>query len=73
KIQASIIVERPTQKNIIIGKQGSMIKKIGELARRDIENLLGNKVFLETWVKVEERWRDRPQALQSYGYNNEDN
>lgn len=68
-IQVSIIVERPTQKNIIIGKQGSMIKKIGQMARKDIENLLGNKVYLETWVKVEERWRDRPQALQSFGYN----
>lgn len=67
-IQATIIVERPTQKNIVIGKQGAMIKEIGIRARRDIERLLGDKVFLETWVKVEERWRDKPQALQSYGY-----
>ncbi|MDF7637287.1 GTPase Era [Leuconostocaceae bacterium ESL0958] len=71
-VQASIIVERPTQKNIIIGKQGRMIKQIGTRARKDIENLLGSKVFLETWVKVEERWRDRPQALQSFGYRKDD-
>lgn len=71
-IQASIIVERPTQKNIIIGKQGQMIKQIGTRARKDIERLLGSKVFLETWVKVEPRWRDRPQALQSLGYRPED-
>ncbi|WP_415627099.1 GTPase Era [Oenococcus sicerae] len=68
-IQASIIVERASQKNIIIGKQGSMIKKIGQLARKDIENLLGDKVYLETWVKVEARWRERPQSLQELGYN----
>lgn len=57
------------KKNIIIGKQGSMIKKIGQLARKDIENLLGDKVYLETWVKVEARWRERPQSLQELGYN----
>ncbi|AZZ61639.1 GTPase Era [Oenococcus sp. UCMA 16435] len=68
-IQASIVVERSSQKNIIIGKQGSMIKRIGQLARKDIENLLGEKVYLETWVKVEARWRERPQALQELGYN----
>lgn len=71
-IQASIIVERPTQKNIVIGKQGQMIKQIGIRARKDIERLLGSKIFLETWVKVEPRWRDRPQALQSMGYRPED-
>lgn len=71
-IQASIIVERPTQKNIIIGKQGTMIKNIGTRARKDIERLMGDKVFLETWVKVEPRWRDRPQALQTLGYRQED-
>ena len=71
-IQASIIVERPTQKNIIIGKQGAMIKEIGTRARKDIERLMGDKVFLETWVKVEPRWRDRPQALQTLGYRKED-
>lgn len=67
-VQATIIVERSSQKNIVIGKQGSMIKQIGIRARKDIERLLGDKIFLETWVKVEDRWRDKPQALQSYGY-----
>ncbi|MCB6840851.1 GTPase Era [Weissella viridescens] len=67
-VQATIVVERPSQKNIIIGKGGSMIKEIGTRARKDIERLLGCKVYLELWVKVEDRWRDKPQALQSYGY-----
>ena len=67
-VQATIVVERASQKNIVIGKQGSMIKQIGIRARKDIERLLGDKIFLETWVKVEDRWRDKPQALQSYGY-----
>lgn len=67
-VQATIVVERSSQKNIVIGKQGSMIKQIGIRARKDIERLLGDKIFLETWVKVEDRWRDKPQALQSYGY-----
>lgn len=67
-VQATIVVERPTQKNIVIGKQGAMIKEIGIRARKDIERLMGDKIFLETWVKVEERWRDKPQALQTYGY-----
>jgi GTP-binding protein Era len=49
-----------------------MIKEIGLKARKDIENLLGNKVYLQTWVKVEERWRERPQALQSLGYNDKE-
>lgn len=67
-VQATIVVERPSQKNIIIGKRGAMIKEIGTRARKDIERLLGDKIFLETWVKVEDRWRDKPQAVQSYGY-----
>lgn len=67
-VQATIVVERSSQKNIVIGKRGAMIKQIGIRARKDIERLLGDKIFLETWVKVEDRWRDKPQALQSYGY-----
>ncbi len=67
-IQATIVVERASQKNIVIGKGGSMIKEIGTRARKDMERLLGEKIYLELWVKVEERWRDKPQALQSYGY-----
>jgi len=68
-IQAAIVVERPTQKNIVIGKGGSMIKEIGTRARKDIERLMGEKIFLELWVKVEDRWRDKPQSLNAFGYN----
>ncbi|MTV81238.1 GTPase Era [Secundilactobacillus folii] len=71
-IQATIIVDRPSQKGILIGKGGSMLKKIGTLARQDIENLLGDKVYLELWVKVVQGWRDKSSALQSYGYRKDD-
>ncbi|WP_412990242.1 GTPase Era [Pediococcus siamensis] len=67
-IQATIIVDRPTQKGIIIGHGGSMLKKIGSLARQDMEHLLGDQVYLELWVKVSEGWRDKQNLLQSYGY-----
>lgn len=72
EVQASIIVERKSQKGIIIGAQGSMIKKIGQLARRDIEILLGNKVYLDLWVKVQSDWRDRQRDLSELGYKPED-
>lgn len=62
-IRATIMVERDSQKGIIIGKGGSMLKKIGSLARRDIELMLGDKVFLETWVKVKKNWRDKKARL----------
>lgn len=68
EIQAAIIVERNSQKGIIIGAQGSMIKKIGQRARRDIEILLGDKVYLELWVKVQKNWRDRRAQLNDFGY-----
>lgn len=71
-VEATIIVDRPTQKGIVIGKGGSMLKKIGTLARKDIENLLGDKVYLELWVKVVPGWRDKSSALQSYGYRKDD-
>lgn len=71
-VQAAIIVERKSQKGIIIGKGGSMLKKIGSRARRDIENLLGDKVYLELWVKVQPNWRDKQMYLQDYGYRKED-
>ena len=67
-VQATIIVERSSQKGILIGKGGKMMKDIGTMARKDIENLLGDKVYLETWVKVKKNWRDRQQSLQDYGY-----
>ncbi|MEO1772762.1 GTPase Era [Candidatus Enterococcus ferrettii] len=71
-IQATIIVERTSQKGIIIGKGGKMLKNVGTQARKDIERLLGDKVFLELWVKVQKDWRDKKTYLQDYGYRNDD-
>lgn len=68
QIIASIIVERKSQKGMIIGKQGKMIKEIGRRARRDIEELLGEKVFLELWVKVIDGWRTKPNLIRDLGY-----
>ena len=68
QIYAAIIVERQSQKKIIIGKNGSLIKEIGTLARKDIVNLLGNKVYLELFVKVVPNWRDNKMMLKSFGY-----
>ena len=67
-IQALILVERDSQKGIMIGKQGQMLKKIGSLAREDIEKLLGKKVFLELFVRVENEWRSRDARITEYGY-----
>ncbi|MBE9388883.1 GTPase Era [Vagococcus salmoninarum] len=67
-IQATIIVERSSQKGIIIGKGGKMLKDVGIKARKDIEDLLGNGVYLELWVKVQKNWRDKQKHLQDYGY-----
>lgn len=67
-IFATIIVERKSQKGIIIGKGGTMLKEIGTLARKDIKNLLGSKVYLELWVKVVENWRNRQNILSQFGY-----
>ena len=71
-IMATIIVERKSQKGIILGKGGDMIRKIGKLARRDIELMLGDKVYLETWVKIKNDWRDRKMDLSDFGYKKED-
>lgn len=67
-IQATIIVERDSQKGIIIGKGGKILKQIGTKARLDIEHLLDDKVFLELWVKVQKDWRDKQTFLTDYGY-----
>ena len=68
EIHATIYCERPAHKGIIIGKQGSMLKTIGQEARRDIENLLGSHVHLQLWVKVRENWRNRMEDLRTLGY-----
>lgn len=67
-IRAVIYVERESQKGIVIGAGGSLLKEIGRLARTDIENLLGSKVFLDLWVKVKKDWRNRDGVLRSFGY-----
>lgn len=67
-IRALIIVERDSQKGIIIGKQGSMLKRIGKDARLEMEQFIGKKVFLETFVKVDKDWRGSEQKLKKYGY-----
>ncbi|MFK8242090.1 MULTISPECIES: GTPase Era [unclassified Facklamia] len=72
EVQATIIVERKSQKGIIIGAQGSMIKKIGQMARRDIEHLLDDKVYLDLWVKVQKDWRNRQTYISDFGYKKED-
>ena len=67
-IKALIIVERDTQKGIIIGHQGQALKKVGAMARKDIERFFGKKVFLEMFVKVEKDWRNRDNILKNFGY-----
>ena len=71
-VMATIIVERPSQKGMIIGKQGWLLKEVGKQARADIEYLLGSKVFLEIWVKVQKDWRNKSFYLQDYGYSKDD-
>lgn len=68
KIYAAILVERDSQKSIVIGKQGEMLKKIGSEARIDIEKFIDQKVYLQLWVKVKKGWSDNERALQSLGF-----
>jgi GTP-binding protein Era len=70
-VRALIVVERESQKGIVIGAGGRQLKEISSLARLDIEALLGSKVFLEVWVKVKKDWRNRPDSLRNYGYGKE--
>ena len=67
-IQASLHVERASQKGIVLGKRGSMIKRIGAEARQEIENLLEARVFLDLWVRVSEKWRKKENWLREFGY-----
>jgi len=70
-IEVTIYCEKSSHKGIIIGKKGAMLKRIGELARADIEEFLGTKVFLQTWIKVKENWRDSSFLLKNFGFNND--
>ena len=67
-LDVTIFCEKTSHKGIIIGKNGAMLKRIGELARKDIERFMGTKVFLQTWVKVKENWRDSNVLLRNFGY-----
>ena len=67
-VEAVIYCEKASHKGIIIGKQGAMLKKISTMARHDIEKFMGTKVYLETWVKVKENWRDNMNYVRSFGY-----
>ncbi|WP_071460165.1 GTPase Era [Bacillus massilinigeriensis] len=71
-VMATIIVERDSQKGIVIGKQGKLLKEIGKRARLDIENLLGSKVYLELWVKVQKDWRNRQSHLRDFGFRDDE-
>jgi len=68
-IDATIVCEKDSHKSIIIGKQGSMLKKVGTLARQEMEGLLGCKVYLQLWVKIKKNWRDSDFLLKNYGFN----
>ncbi len=67
-LEVTIYCEKDSHKGIIIGKKGAMLKRIGELARKDIEEFMGTKVNLQTWVKVKENWRDSMAQLRNFGY-----
>jgi GTP-binding protein Era len=67
-LHATIYCEKESHKSIIIGKGGAMLKKISTLARQDVEQFMGTKVYLETWVKVKENWRDNVNLIQNFGY-----
>ncbi len=67
-LDVTIYCEKASHKGMIIGKHGSMLKKIGELARKDIEAFMGTKVYMESWVKVKENWRDNLNQIRNFGY-----
>lgn len=70
-LDVTIYCEKASHKGIIIGKHGDMMKRISTLARQDIEKFMGAKVYLETWVKVKENWRDNVNFIRSQGFNEE--
>jgi GTP-binding protein Era len=67
-LDATIYCEKQSHKGMIIGKNGAMLKKIGQLAREEIERFMGTKVFMQTWVKVKENWRDSQSAIRNFGF-----
>ncbi len=71
EVDAVIYCEKTSHKGIIIGKSGAMLKKIATMARKDMESFMGTKIFLETWVKVKEKWRDNANFIQNVGYRKE--
>ena len=70
-IRANVYVERESQKGIVIGAGGQVLKDVGRLARQEIETMVGNRVYLELWVKVRKDWRNKSGSLRSFGYGNE--
>ncbi|PZX07180.1 GTP-binding protein Era [Psychrobacillus insolitus] len=72
RVQATIIVERDSQKGIVIGKKGALLKEVGTRARKDIEMLLGTNVYLELWVKVQKDWRNKSAHLKDYGFRDDE-
>ena len=71
EVEATIYCEKNSHKGIIIGKGGAMLKKVSTLARQEMERFMGTKIYLQTWVKVKENWRDNPAAIQNFGYHRE--
>ena len=71
-IHATILIERDSQKGIIIGKRGALLKEIGSEARTDIEMLLGTKVYLNLWVKVQKDWRNKAGQLRELGFRDDE-
>ena len=71
RIRAEIFCEKESHKGIIIGKNGSMMKKIGSYAREDLERFFGVQIFLDLWVKVKDNWRDSQTSLRNFGYRQE--
>ncbi len=67
-LEVTIYCEKASHKSIIIGRGGSMLKRIGELARKDVERYMGTKVYFKSWVKVKENWRDQDAMLRNFGY-----
>lgn len=71
-VRATIYTERPSQKGILIGKQGGMLKEVGRRAREEIQGLLGSRVYLDLWVKVKRDWRNEALMLKEFGYRDDD-